>query len=70
MPGARLERILALFATHDDSAHNVARLCDVAATATSMNGAGFMLMSGVTSRVPVLEQRGQRAPRRLAVHSR
>ena len=50
MSGARLQRILALLATHDDSAHNVARLCDVAAVATSMNGAGFMLMSGDTSR--------------------
>ncbi len=50
MPGDRLARILALLAVHNDSHHNLARLCDVAAEAVSMNGAGFMLMSGETSR--------------------
>ena len=50
MAGERLARILGLLAGYDDSAHNSARLCDVAAAATSMNGAGFMLMSGDVSR--------------------
>ncbi|MGO9876443.1 MAG: GAF and ANTAR domain-containing protein [Acidimicrobiia bacterium] len=44
MPGERLLRILALFGSPAGS--DGGRLCDVAADATEMSGAGIMLMTG------------------------
>lgn len=47
--GDRLARILRLLAP-DPDAVGIVRLCDVCAEATSLNGAGIMLMSGDLSR--------------------
>jgi GAF domain-containing protein len=49
MAGERLARILDLLASRDDQ-ESSARLCDVAAAATEMTGAGFLLMSGDVAR--------------------
>jgi hypothetical protein len=46
MPGERLVRILGLLSADGDTEPGPARLCDVAAAAVSMTGAGVMLMSG------------------------